>query len=259
MSELKVIIYGCFGRMGTAISNIIENTPGVEVVAGFDIVKSREMREYPVHSDIDLYPIPAHVVINFMPPTKVDDAIALLKYCTTHKVAMVFGTTSLPVEVEHAIKEASKSIAIFQSPNMAVGLNMFANILEQAAKTLYNLDFDIEIVEKHHNKKLDAPSGTAIFLAEKVNKSLGGNMHMVTDRSGQHVERDRIEIGMHSIRGGTIMGEHSVIFAGPNETIEFTHSAGSRDAFAIGAVKAAQFIHCKPPGIYSMKHLIAEL
>jgi len=259
MSDLKVVLYGCLGRMGTEISNLIEKTPNIEVVAGFDVAKSREDRPYPIHSDISCYPASANVIINFMSPTAVDEAVVLLKHCETHGIPIVYGTTSLPYEIESAIAHASKNIAIFKAPNMAPGLNMLADLLGKASKMLYNLDFDVEIIEKHHNKKLDAPSGTAILLAEKINTSLGGNMHMTTDRSAQHSERNRMEIGMHSVRGGTIAGEHTVIFAGPNETIEFTHTATSREVFAIGAVKAAQFIYGKPAGVYTMQDLLRSL
>ena len=252
----KIIIYGCFGRMGTAISNLVIDMPDIEVVAGFDVVRSRETRSYPVSYNINDYPMPADVVLNFLPTSETEASIALLQYCADKKMPMVIGTTNLPHIVLEAIASVSKKIAIFQAPNLAIGVNLFANIIENAAKQLFDAGFDIEIVEKHHNKKLDAPSGTAIMLSETINRTLGGNMHMQTDRSFQQGERERIEMGIHSIRGGSITGEHSVIFAGHGETIEFTHRAESRDVFALGAIKAAQFIQGKPAGMYNMKDLL---
>ena len=252
----KIIIYGCFGRMGTAISNVALDIPEVEIVAGFDIVRSRETRPYPVSYDIKDYPIPADVVINFLPPSETEAAVALLQYCATNKLPMVIGTTNLPHIVVDAIASVSKKIPIFQAANLSIGVNLFADIIKIATKQLFDAGFDIEILEKHHNKKLDAPSGTAIMLSEIINQALGGNMHMQTDRSHQQSERERIEIGIHSVRGGSIKGEHSIIFAGAGETIEFTHRAESRDVFALGAIKAAQFICGKAAGMYNMKDLL---
>ena len=254
----KVIIYGCFGRMGTAISNVA-HMHDVEIVAGIDVTASRESRSYPIYQDITDCPITADVIINFMPPNEEKGALALLKHCESFKIPMIIGTTSISSLVQDAIDSVSKTVAIFQSPNLSIGLNLFANIMENAAKLLFNAEFDIEILEKHHNKKLDAPSGTAIMLSEVINQTLGGNMHMTTDRSKHHAVRGRNEIGMHSIRGGSITGEHSVIFAGAGETIEFIHKAESRDVFAIGALKAAQFICGKPAGMYGMQDLIKAL
>ena len=256
MNALKLIIYGCFGRMGAAISNVVTDIPDVEIVAGFDSIKSREPRSYPVNYDINDYPIPADVVLNFLPPSATEAALSLLQHCAKNKMPMVIGTTNLPHLVEDAIASVSKKIPIFQAANLAIGVNLFAQTIENATKQLYNSGFDIEILEKHHNKKLDAPSGTTVMLSEMINQTLGGNMHMQTDRSLLQGERERIEIGIHSIRGGSITGEHSVIFAGKGETIEFTHRAETRDVFAVGAIKAAQFVNGKPAGMYNMKDLL---
>ena len=256
MSKVKIIIYGCFGRMGTAISNVAANMPDVEIIAGFDATKSRELRPYPVNYDINDYPIAADVVLNFLPTSATDAAVSLLQYCASKKLPMVIGTTNLPHLVVDAISSVSKKTPIFQAANLAIGVNLFTQIIENATKQLFSSGFDIEIIEKHHNKKLDAPSGTAVMLAEVINQTLGGNMHMQTDRCFHQGERERIEIGIHSIRGGSITGEHSIIFAGEGETIEFTHRAESRDVFAIGAIKAAQFIYDKPAGMYGMKDLL---
>ena len=146
-----------------------------------------------------------------------------------------------------------------QSANLSLGLNLFINLLGHAAKMLYNVGFDIEIVEKHHNKKLDAPSGTAVVLANAINDALGGEMQIIHDRSGVHEPRRHNQIGVHAIRGGSIVGEHSVLFAGMGETLEFTHSAVSREVFAVGAVRAAQFMVGKTAGMYTMQDLVREL
>lgn len=254
--KTKVILYGCYGRMGTAVSNLIAAASDIEIVTGIDMIASKEIRPYPVDNSICNCKISADVVINFAPPTASDDILELLNYCVSKQVSMVIGTTSLPHKVEAGIAEASKKVAIFQASNLSLGLNLFANIMSSAANLLYNSQFDIEIIEKHHNKKLDAPSGTALTLAQIINESVDNSLRIVTDRSQQHEERSRNEIGVHAIRGGSITGEHSIIFAGTGETIEFTHKAESRDVFAHGAIKAAQFICGKPAGMYGMKDLL---
>jgi len=157
------------------------------------------------------------------------------------------------------VRTASEKVAILQSPNMSLGINLLSNMLSRATKLLYDANFDVEIVEKHHNQKLDAPSGTALMLANTVNQALGGEMRIVNDRSNAHTKRERNEIGLHVLRGGSIVGEHSVVFAGLDEVIEFTHIAQSRDAFAVGALRAAEFIKGKPPGMYTMQDLINAL
>jgi len=254
--KTKVILYGCYGRMGTAVSNLIAAAQDIEIVAGIDAIASKEMRPYPVDDKINNCKISADVVINFAPPTAGDDILELLNYCVSKQIPIVIGTTSLPPQVEAAVAEASKTIAIFQAANLSLGLNLLAHIMSGAAKLLHNSQFDIEIIEKHHSKKLDAPSGTALTLAQIINESVENSLHIVTDRSQQHAERSRNEIGIHAIRGGTITGEHSVIFAGTGETIEFTHRAESRDVFAHGAIKAAQFTCGKPAGMYGMADLL---
>ena len=260
MNNTKVILHGCYGRMGTAVSSLIAAADDMEIVAGIDTIESREMRAYPVFDSFDsIAGHEADVVICFERPTAVEGMLDLLEYCVNKQIPLIMGTTSLPQQVEAAILEAAKKVAIFQSQNLSLGLNLLSHIMSSAAKLLYDSDFDIEILEKHHNKKLDAPSGTAFILANAINQNIGRDLQIVTDRSKQHAERGRNEIGIHSIRGGGIVGDHSVIFAGVGETIEFTHTAQSREVFAVGALRAAKFISGKPAGLYNMQDLIGEL
>jgi len=171
----------------------------------------------------------------------------------------VLCTTGLPANIIAKVKQAAGKVAVFQSANMSLGVNLLANMVNKAAKLLYDVGFDIEIIEKHHNQKLDAPSGTAYILADAANQALEGKMEYTHDRSQSSAKRNQNEIGIHAIRGGTIVGEHSVIFAGRDEVIEFKHSAGSRDVFAVGAIKAAQYIKGKPAGFYGMQDLIDSI
>ena len=168
-------------------------------------------------------------------------------------------TTGMSAEVEAAIVKAAEKVAVLRSANMSLGVNLLSALLRRASRLLYDADFDIEITEKHHNQKIDAPSGTALLLADSVNAAMKGKMRYVHDRSQSHKKRDRDELGIHALRGGTIVGEHSVIFAGLDEVVEFTHIAHSRNVFATGALKSAQFLIGKPPGLYSMQDLIDNI
>lgn len=253
----KIILCGCLGRMGTAVHDLVAQTDGMEIVAGVDVIV--RPAPYPMYTNIADCDIAADVVIDFLPPTAVEETLKLVDYCVRKHLPLIVCTTALPSHVEKAIAEASKHIAILQSANLSLGLNLFINLLGHAAKMLYNVGFDIEIVEKHHNKKLDAPSGTAVVLANAINDALGGEMQIVHDRSGVHEPRRHNQIGVHAIRGGSIVGEHSVLFAGMGETLEFTHSAVSREVFAVGAVRAAQFMVGKTAGMYTMQDLVREL
>ena len=242
--------------MGKAVSDYILQVEDMEIVAGVDT--TTPTGSYPIYTDIAKCNIEADVVIDFLPPTAEAETIGLLNYCVAKKLPLIVCTTAMPAHIEASIAKAAEKIAILQSANLSLGLNMFIALLGQAAKMLHNADFDIEIVEKHHNKKIDAPSGTAVVLANAINDSLGGKMDIVHDRSQIMRARERNQIGVHAIRGGSIVGEHSVLFAGLGETLEFTHSAVSREVFAIGAVRAAEFIIGKNAGMYSMQDLIKE-
>ena len=157
------------------------------------------------------------------------------------------------------LKKASEKVAMFKSANMSLGINLIATILKKYSDVLYQAGFDVEIVERHHNQKIDAPSGTAILLADAVNEGVGGDLEYVYDRSQVRQKRDRKELGLSAVRGGTIVGDHEVIFAGQDEVIEFTHSAHSKEVFAVGAVKAAKFIKGKKPGIYDLQDVMSEI
>jgi len=250
----NIIICGCLGRLGTAINRVAATTPDVKIIAGTDTFDG--VRSYPVYKNITECSQKADVVINVMSPTAVAETLQLLEYCAENQVPLIVCTTGLPPEVEAAIADTSKKVAVLKSANMSLGINLLTSLLNRAAKMLYDSNFDIEIIEKHHSKKLDAPSGTAYMLADSINQALGGDMEYVTDRSQTHKERSRNEIGMHALRGGEIVGEHSVVFAGQAEVIELTHIAQNRDVFAIGAIKAACFLKSKPPGMYDMLDLI---
>ena len=252
----KIILCGCFGRMGSAICRLAAQSPTVEIVAGVDIMPPSGGITYPIYSDIIQCRQPADAVICFFPPSATADIEALLEYCVNNQVPLVLCTTGLPENILEMVRLSARSVAIFQSANMSLGINLLSNMLSRAAKLLHDAGFDLEIIEKHHNQKLDAPSGTACLLADAANQALGGKMKYVHDRSPVRKERSRNEIGLHALRGGSIVGEHNIIFAGQDEVIELTHIAQSRDVFAVGAINAARFIKNKPPGLYSMQELI---
>ena len=245
--------------MGSAVCRLAATNPEVEIVAGVDILPPSGGLAYPIYSDISQCQTPADVVICFCPPSATADMEALLDYCVNRQVPLVLCTTGLPANILERVRRGACKVGIFQSANMSLGINLLANMLGRAAKLLYDTGFDIEIIEKHHNQKLDAPSGTAYLLAEAVNQALDGQLKYVHDRSKTSGKRGRSELGLHAIRGGSIVGEHSIIFAGQDEVIEFTHEAGSRDVFAVGAIKAAHFMKDKPPGLYTMQELINSI
>ena len=256
----RIIVCGCFGRMGTVVCRLAAENPGLEVVAGIEILEAAGGLPYPVYGNINQCVIPADAVINFLPPTAaIADVLAILDYCVAKSVPLVLCTTGISADVEAAVLAASAKVAILRSANMSLGINLLSNMLQRASRLLYDTGFDIEIIEKHHNQKLDAPSGTALLLADAINDTLGGKMRFVNDRSGSHAKRTRDEIGLHALRGGSIVGEHNVIFAGRDEVIEFAHIAQSREVFAVGALKAAEFVRYKAPGLYTMQDLINDL
>ncbi|MCL2217598.1 MAG: 4-hydroxy-tetrahydrodipicolinate reductase [Defluviitaleaceae bacterium] len=252
----RIIVCGCLGRLGATICKLAVEEPGVEIAAGIDILSGGESA-FPIYGEISQCN-PADVVISCLPPTAEAEIVAVLGYCAAKKLPIVMCTTGLSDLVEKMLVTASEASAVLRAPNLSLGINLLANMLNRAARILYDASFDIEIIEKHHNQKLDAPSGTAIMLAETINAALDGQMRMVTDRSREKSKRARNEIGLHALRGGSFVGEHSIVFAGQNETVEFTHIASSRDAFAVGALKAARYISGKPPGLYTMQNLIND-
>lgn len=250
----KILLSGCNGRMGKAISEMCLKNPDTVIVAGFDLCTERKF-DYPVYDSFKLITEEVDVVIDFSNPKALS---GLLEYCVGAKVPVVLCTTGYSDEDIMLIDKASESIPVFRSGNMSLGINVLMMLARRAAQVLGE-SFDIEIIERHHNQKLDAPSGTAIMLAEAVESSLSYQSERVYDRHSVRAKRAYNEIGMHSVRGGTIVGEHEVIFAGENETIELSHSAQSREVFASGAVKAAIYLAaCDRAGKYNMDDLISS-
>ncbi|MCL2204153.1 MAG: 4-hydroxy-tetrahydrodipicolinate reductase [Defluviitaleaceae bacterium] len=252
----KIIVCGCFGRLGSVIGKLAEQDAAMELVAGVDITSPGGGLTYPVFTDIGDCTLPADALVICLPPHAATYITAQLHYAAVRAMPVVLCTTGLRPEVMEEIKKAAESTAVLVSANMALGINLLANMLSKAARLLYDANFDIEIIERHHNQKLDAPSGTAYLLADTANAALGGQMRIVCDRSSNRTPRQREEIGMHALRGGSITGEHTVVFAGLDEVIELTHIAQSRDVFAVGALKAARFIKGKPAGYYTMQDVI---
>lgn len=249
---VRFIMHGCNGKMGQVISKIVKDDPNAQMVAGIDKYMGIA-NEYPVFESIEKCDVEADVVIDFSNATAVD---GLLEYCVEKKVPVVLCTTGLSQEQLDRVNEASKKVAVLKSANMSLGVNMLLKLLQDAAKVLAPAGFDIELVEKHHNQKVDAPSGTALALADSINEALGNEYTYNYDRSQVRQKRDKKEIGIVAVRGGTIVGEHEVIFAGEDEVIEFKHTAYSKAVFAKGAVEAGKFLKGKEAGLYDMKDVI---
>ena len=241
--------------MGKAVTEAISGSSTMRIVAGVDINASSvgSICPFPVYDSIVEFPDTADVIIDFSHHT----ALApLCEYAVANNTALVVCTTGHNEEEHALMKKTAESIPIFFSRNMSIGINLIIEMSRRAAKTL-GVDFDIEIIEKHHNKKLDAPSGTALMIAEELAAERGG-ADFVYDRQSVRRERSKNEIGIHSVRGGTIVGEHEVIFAGNNEIVTLSHTATSREIFANGATKAAEFIVGKPSGMYDMSDVINQ-
>lgn len=248
---LNLIISGCNGRMGHVLEELCRLSSDLRVVAGFDILGTSD-REFPVYAVPSEYTGDADVVVDFSHPSALS---SLLDYCVRRKLPAVLATTGYAEEQLTEIKDAALEIPIFRSANFSLGINVLSELVRQAAVMLGD-DFDVEIVERHHNKKLDAPSGTALMLAETLSHALPYQPEYVYDRHSVHRPRDRREIGISAVRGGTIAGDHEVIFAGRDETVELRHVAQSREVFASGALKAARFLPDRQaPGLYNMKDL----
>ena len=248
----KIIISGCCGHMGRTVADICANDPEVEVAAGIDLL-AQPMDGFPVFSTPAACDVQADAVIDFSNPAALD---GLLGMCAQRKLPVVLATTGYSEEQLAQIDDAAKVIPIFRSANMSLGINVLLDLVKRAAALLGD-GFDVEITERHHSRKLDAPSGTALMLADAAAQALPYEAEYVYDRYSVRKPRDRREIGISSLRGGTIVGDHSVVFAGRDEVIEFTHRAASREVFAVGAVKAAKFLAgADAPGMYDMSHLI---
>ena len=248
----KLIMHGCNGHMGQVITGLVKNDPSVEIVAGIDVVDNRD-NGYPVFTDIFACDVEADAMIDFSSFKATDN---VLDYCVQKKLPLVLCTTGLTPEQLEKVQKSSKEVAILRSANMSLGINTLLKLIQDAAKVLATAGFDMEIVEKHHKLKCDAPSGTALALADSLNEAMDHQYHYVYDRSERHEQRDAKEIGISAVRGGTIVGDHDVIFAGPDEVITFSHTAYSKGVFGKGAVEAAKFLAGKPAGMYDMSHVI---
>ena len=239
--------------MGKVVTAIVKADPESQIIAGVDI-DTTQLPDYPVYakpSDIPV-DIKPDAIIDFSNPAALD---SLIKYAVDKNIPLILCTTGYSAEQIDAIENASKQIPVFRSSNMSIGINLLADLIKRAC-TVLGEDFDIEIVERHHKRKIDAPSGTAIMLADAANSALPYDAEYIYERESIRKPRENNEIGISSVRGGTIVGMHDVIFAGHDEVIELKHTAASRDIFAHGALKAAKYIKGKPAGLYNMKDII---
>lgn len=249
---VKLMMHGCNGKMGQVITKMVKGDANAEIVAGIDKYTGIP-NDYPVFESIAKCDVEADVIIDFSNASAVDE---LLDYCEDKKVPVVLCTTGLSEEQLQRVKAVSEKVAVLKSANMSLGINLLLKLLQDAAKVLGVAGYDIEIVEKHHNQKVDAPSGTALALADSMNEALDEAYTYVYDRSQVRQKRDKKEIGISAVRGGTIVGEHEVFFAGEDEVIEFKHTAYSKAVFAKGAVEAGKFLKGKGPGLYGMQDVI---
>ncbi|MGY3665271.1 MAG: 4-hydroxy-tetrahydrodipicolinate reductase [Roseburia sp. 1XD42-69] len=250
----KIIMHGCNGKMGQVISQICREDETVEIVAGVDVFDQGK-NEYPVFSSLKECNIDADALIDFSNAGAVDE---VLSYCMEKALPVVLCTTGLSESQLLKVEECSKKAAVLRSANMSLGINTLFGLLEQAVRALAPAGFDVEIVEKHHNQKLDAPSGTALALADAMNRVMDNSYDYKFDRSRERAKRDAKEMGISAVRGGSIVGEHEIIFAGRDEVIEIKHTAYSRAIFGKGAVEAAKFLKGKAPGTYDMREVVVH-
>lgn len=248
----KIIMHGCNGKMGQVISDIIRQDDEIEIVAGIDLYDEVK-NGYPVYKTIADCPVKADVIIDFSNMKAVD---GLLEYCAVTAMPVVLCTTGLSKEQLEKAEQISSKTAVLRSANMSMGVNTLMELLAQAVRVLAPAGYDMEIVEKHHNQKVDAPSGTALALADVMNEAMDHAYEYKYDRSKEQKKREKNEIGISAVRGGTIVGEHEIIFAGTDEVIEFKHTAYSKAIFGKGAVEAAKFLNGKPAGMYDMQDVI---
>ncbi|MEE1224102.1 MAG: 4-hydroxy-tetrahydrodipicolinate reductase [Clostridia bacterium] len=249
----KIIMNGCNGKMGQVISRLVEEDDSVTIVAGIDI-NNKINNSYPVFKSLDEYTGEADVVVDFSHPASLS---SILKYCKERNLPVILATTGFSAEQKEEFKAAAEEIPVFFSANMSLGINLLISLCQKAAKLLEG-NFDIEIVERHHNQKIDAPSGTALAIADAIDETLSYPAEYVYDRHSVRRKRKGTEIGISAVRGGTIVGDHEVIFAGNDELIELRHHAASKEIFAVGAIKAAKFMCGKGKGMYNMNDLIAS-
>lgn len=251
---INVILSGANGKMGQVITRIVSETEDVKIIAGVDINDSVQ-NSYPVYKSIFEITEAADVIIDFSHPMCIEP---LLDYACEKKIPAVIATTGLSENQKKLIEKAAEHTAVFFSANMSLGINLIIDLAKRAAKLLEG-SFDIEIVERHHRQKIDAPSGTALAIADEISGVLSETPVYIYDRHSQRKKRGKTEIGLHSVRGGTIVGDHEIIFAGTDEVIEIAHHAASKEVFAVGAVRAAQFLCTKKTGLYNMSDLVSSL
>ena len=242
---LKILINGCNGKMGQVVSELAKKDEEIEIVGGFDISKRED--DFPVFTSISKIDVKPDVIVDFSVPNA---TFNILEYALKTNTPIVIATTGFTDDENKKIKDYSKEMAIFKSANMSFDVTMMKNLLKQIAPKLEGTD--IEITETHHNRKIDSPSGTAQMFADSINEALGNKYHCEYNRHDKHEKRDKYEIGMNSIRGGNIVGEHIVQFFGEFETFEIKHTSYSRNVFAEGALKAAKFMAGKSNGFYNM-------
>lgn len=248
----KIILVGCNGRMGQMIEEIVAEDEDVTIVAGIDIVDNRD-NGYPVFTDISACDIEADAMIDFSSSQDIEKRI---DYAVEKQLPLVECSTGLSEEQTKYLLDAGKKVAVLRSANMSVGVNLLLKLVKEAARKLGEEGFDIEIVEKHHNQKLDAPSGTALALADSINEAMDNQYEYVYDRSQVRQKRGKKELGISAVRGGTIVGDHDVIFAGADEVVTFSHRAYSRGVFAKGSVVAAKYMKGKEAGLYDMADVL---
>ena len=249
----KMIMHGCNGRMGHVIIDLVKEDKDIEVVAGVDAY-GESSYDFPVFKSLEECNVAADVIVDF---SNASAAEGLLAYCEKTSTPVVLCSTGLSEDQLLKVKETSKKVAVLKSANMSVGVNALMKVLKEVSPLFAAAGFDIEIVEKHHNQKLDAPSGTAIALADSINDSLGNEYEYVYDRSTRREKRPEKEIGISAVRGGTIVGDHDVIFVGHDEVVTLSHRAYSRAIFGKGAIEAAKFLAGKPAGMYDMSDVLA--
>ncbi len=249
---VKMIMHGCNGRMGRTIEELAKDDAGIEIVAGIDAFGDVP-HDFPVFKALSDCDVKADVIVDFSNASAVD---GLLDYCADNSVPVVLCSTGLSEEQLAKVKETSTKVAVLKSANMSVGVNVLLKVLKDISPILAAAGFDIEIVEKHHNQKLDSPSGTALALADSINESMNNEFDYTYDRSQRREKRPQKEIGISAVRGGTIVGDHDVIFAGKDEVVTLSHRAYSRAIFGKGAIEAAKYLSGKGPGFYDMSDVI---
>lgn len=251
---VRMIMHGCNGAMGQVITGMVKDMDGITIVAGIDL-QDNGHNSYPVFASFEACNVEADVIVDFASAKAAD---GLMEHCEAHHMPLVLCTTGLSKEQLEKAQTISQTTAVLRSANMSMGVNTLLKLVQDAARVLGGAGFDMEIVEKHHNQKVDAPSGTAIALADAMNEAMDNRYHYQYDRSANRVKRDSNEIGIQAVRGGSIVGEHDVIFAGKDEVVTISHTAYSKAIFAKGALEAARFLAGKAPGMYSMADVISS-